>query len=208
MKTNFQKIIKKIFLTSLGTLGVSQATEAITIENNISEANGNGLQLKENKENDLSQKFVLKFGGDNSYLIAGHRSHRSHQSHRSHYSSSSGGSSSSSRSKSSSSGTSSSVRNNNSASGTSGYTLPAQNKVYKLGDRILKRGMRGHDVTELLNILVAKKYIIPKEGTEQIATGEFEFTELIEDSVKKFQEDCALTCDGIVGTTTVYHLKK
>jgi murein L,D-transpeptidase YcbB/YkuD len=98
------------------------------------------------------------------------------------------------------------------AKDTDGYTRPKQNSsktiVYKLGDRVLKKGMKGHDVTELLNILVVKRYIVPKEGTPVIATGEYEFTSLIENAVKDFQKGNNLEVDGIVGVTTIYYLKK
>lgn len=208
MKPRIHDFIKGIFLTSIATLSGTDghATESII----ISDTNADTQISQDKSKPELSKKLLLKINNDNSYLLAGHRSHRSHSSHRSHYSSQTGSSTgSSSRSSSGSSGYSGS-----SSSGNSSSTLRKDTssqiakKVYILGDRILKKGMKGHDVTELRNILVKKNYIKLKEGEEKVLVGETLFDEDIEKAVKQFQKDHQLSADGVVGTSTVYYLKK
>jgi hypothetical protein len=163
--------------------------------------------------NDLSLKFRLKLNSSGEMSFDAHRSHRSHSSHRSHYSSqgghyshfsSSSGNTSGSGSKSSTSGSSSS----GSSSGSSNAKIPIQSAVksYSLGARTLYRGMKGTDVTELVNILVRKKYLQFEDGTTT-AYGAYDYDETIYNAVKQFQKDRGITADGIVGSTTVYYLK-
>lgn len=68
--------------------------------------------------------------------------------------------------------------------------------------------MQGADVTELLNLLVKKKYLVFLDSTVTVATGESTYDTTMEDAVKRFQTDHKLKADGVVGTTTVYYLKK
>ena len=213
MKKGFNDFLKGVFLTSVAALNGTNVSA-----NNESPINS-GLDfnnLTNSKTTDLDvktqKKFLLKFNKDKSeYIIAGHRSHASHASHASHYSSYYSGSSSTSTSSSPSNSTTNSYITGISES-TSTPTKKAEStyttNTYELGDRILKKGMKGYDVTELLNILIAKQFIIPKDGEPTVATGVYEFTELIELAVKKFQKANKLTDDGIVGPTTVYYLKK
>ena len=63
--------------------------------------------------------------------------------------------------------------------------------------------MKGKDVTELINILLDKKYL---SGTYVV--GESLYDEIIEKVVIQFQKDMELEADGIVGSVTVLHLKK
>ncbi|MCD8080924.1 MAG: peptidoglycan-binding protein, partial [Bacteroides sp.] len=72
-----------------------------------------------------------------------------------------------------------------------------------LGDRILKKGMQGSDVTQLKNILIDKKYY-----TGTIGTGNTYFDEAIEKAVINFQKDAGVDADGIVGKQTADLLKK
>lgn len=219
MKKGFNVFLKGVFLTSIATLNGTNASANNVVSlndcldfNNPTNGKTTDLIIKTQK------KFLLKMNKDNSdYLIAGHRSHSSHRSHASHashashYSSYYSGSSSTSTASPTTNPTTNTYNTSSSRSATtttkkaeSTYTTNA----YELGDRILKIGMKGYDVTELLNILIAKQYIIPKDGEPTVATGIFEFTELIELAVKKFQKANKLTDDGIVGPTTVYYLKK
>lgn len=85
MKNKLEKILKGIFLSSVGSLMANNGDQAISY--NLSNLeNNNDKKIEESKSNDNSQKYILKIHDDDSYLIAGHRSHRSHSSHRSHYS--------------------------------------------------------------------------------------------------------------------------
>src|SRR5690606_2832377 len=125
----------------------------------------------------LQPKLLLKKITNEEWSIMAHRSHRSHSSHRSHYSSSAGSSSSNSRSSGSTSSRSTGSSSNNSSTGSSNTTkinsfksnsnvsnnntsnLGISATALTFGSRILKRGMSGSDVTELINILLKKGYL-------------------------------------------------
>jgi len=72
-----------------------------------------------------------------------------------------------------------------------------------LGDRILKKGMEGTDVTQLKNILIDKGYL-----SGILAKGSTLFDADIENAVIKFQKYTGIDTDGIVEIQTVYFLKK
>ena len=74
---------------------------------------------------------------------------------------------------------------------------------YNLGDRVLKKGMFGNDVTQLRNILVSKGIIQGEAFTWNII-----FDETIEAAVKKFQQSVELNVSGEVDEPTVAELKK
>lgn len=76
---------------------------------------------------------------------------------------------------------------------------------YKLGDRVLTRGMTGADVTELANILLRKNYLFLKDGSAPLS-GETFFDEVLEDALKKFQLKQAISPDGQVNPLTLYYL--
>jgi hypothetical protein len=79
-----------------------------------------------------------------------------------------------------------------------------QTDSYKdLGDRVLKSGMRGTDVTQLINILIDKKYL---HGP--LLKGSSLFDESVRIAVVAFQIATGIDADGIVNTQTVYFLKK
>lgn len=204
MKSKFKDILKGAFLTSMAALtSVDSYADSDNSFHSKTVTKLDAEITKADKRNLLQKKLLLKFNNDNStYTLASHRSHRSHSSHRSHYSHYSSSSSSSSESSS----PSNSVKNTNEYNRTS--INSDSSKVYKLGDRLLKKGMIGADVTELLNILITKKYITPKVDAPKVATGNHEFTQLIEDAVKDFQKDFKLKADGIVGPSTIYYLMK
>lgn len=75
----------------------------------------------------------------------------------------------------------------------------------KFGDRNLKLGMSGSDVTELINILLKKGYLQLENG-ETLVYGSYTYDETIEATVKRYQKNNNLTVDGNCGPTTVYHL--
>lgn len=163
------------------------------------------------KNKDLSPKLILKLNTSSEWTAVSHRSHRSHSSHRSHYSSSTGGSTrSSGTSSSSSSGIS--RGSSGSTSGSSINNLSTSRSLsqlkatsLKLGDRNLKRGMSGTDVTELINILLKKKYLQLEDGDNQVY-GTYTYDETIEATIKRYQKNNNLTADGNCGPTTAYHL--
>lgn len=74
---------------------------------------------------------------------------------------------------------------------------------YNLGDRVLKKQMQGHDVTQLKNILIDKGYL-----SGSLFKGDSIFDEETEKAVIKFQKAIGIDADGIVETQTVYFLKK
>ena len=62
-----------------------------------------------------------------------------------------------------------------------------------LGDRVLKKGTRGRDVTRLKNILIDKGFL-----TGPFVKGETLFDDATEKAVIKFQESIGIDADGIV----------
>ncbi len=203
MGTKFNNFLKGIFVTSLATLtSIETNADSKTSTKALDFGNNETKLSQEKSSNILTNKLLLKMNNDNSYLLAGHRSHRSHSSHRSHYSSYSGNTTRPTNSSVNSTSTSSSSSYRNT------INITPTVKIFKLGDRILKKGMKGQDVTELRNLLVEKEYIKLKEYEDKVAVGELEFTDTIETAVKIFQHNKKLSGDGIVGNTTIYYLKK
>ncbi|MDR7128017.1 hypothetical protein J2X69_000345 [Algoriphagus sp. 4150] len=190
-----QSLIRKVVLSSVAASSSSLALGGdLNLEDDLNNnQNFNGLAF--NNENENQPKLLLKFKGNDSWSINSHRSHRSHSSHRSHYSSSSSGSSSSGSSTSSSSSSSSSL-------GIRSAT--PTNSV--LGSRSLKLGDVGADVTQLINLLLKKKYLVMEDGSISVS-GILTFDKIIEDAVKQFQTDNNQKPDGIVGPSTLYLLK-
>lgn len=74
---------------------------------------------------------------------------------------------------------------------------------YNLGDRVLRRGMSGTDVTHLKNILIDKKHL-----SGALVKGITLFDEEIEKAVKVFQNKLGIDVDGVVDAQTAYFLKK
>ncbi|QQD12721.1 peptidoglycan-binding protein [Sphingobacterium sp. UDSM-2020] len=234
MKNKLSDVLKKLFLSSLAGIAANstvQAAAVIDAPGSIYKEN----EFSIIKEKDLSPKLLLKLNNNSGWSLISHRSHRSHSSHRSHYSgassSSSSGStssgSSSSRSSSSTSSTSGSSTTrplgfsssgSSSGSGSSKQTSSSTNKnsptktiaglsatALKLGDRNLKRDMSGSDVTELINILLKKGYLLLENGQNQVY-GTYTYDETIEATVKKYQKDNNLTGSGNCDASTAYHL--
>jgi hypothetical protein len=222
MKIKLSSLLKKVFLGSIAGIA---STNTITAENRTIHLNSNFDDNKImpliNKKADLTKKLLLKRNSSNVWFGMAHRSHRSHSSHRSHYSSSSGGSYTPSTtsyssgssytpstSSSGSGGSSSSYNSGNSSVSSSPQTFKGatSSKYLKLGSRTLIKGMSGTDVTELINILLSKKYLTSDSGQTHVS-GSYVYDETIEDTIKQFQSDNGLQSDGICGATTIYYLK-
>ena len=148
----------------------------------------------------------LDKNGDVKY-IASHRSHMSHRSggggggygHRSHYShySSYGGGSSHYSSSSSS----------RSSSSSSSYSKqkPKTAGDYSIGDRTLKTGIHGSDVTSLTGYLATGLYINRSWIKEKEGYSLYDAT--IASAVKHFQKDAGLPQTGVADQTTIDKLK-
>ena len=146
----------------------------------------------------------LDKNGDVKY-IASHRSHMSHRSggggggygHRSHYShySSYGGGSSHYSSSSSS------------RSSSSSYSKPKPKTAgdYSIGDRTLKTGIHGSDVTSLTGYLATGLYINRSWIKEKEGYSLYDAT--IASAVKHFQKDAGLPQTGVADQTTINKLK-
>ena len=189
------KILRSILLSSvLSFLGTNAeaAPSNVTLDND-----NNDDQDLINSLKSKVQKNVLKMGQNGDVkLIASHRSHRSHSSHRS---SSSGGYRSSG----------SSYRSSSSSSSSSIYTKPATPAktiaTYQLGDRTLKEGVYGNDVTLLTNLLVSKKYLHKDRIT--LRSGYAVYDSNVKNAVMRFQNDARISNDGIATTETVSQLR-
>ncbi|MBC7000609.1 peptidoglycan-binding domain-containing protein [Cytophaga sp. FL35] len=207
MSKKLSNIIQKVFISSLGGIATAHGYDNVIDESSYSDDLKNRINhihnLAPSKE-DRSKKLLLKLNKLNQFEFLSHRSHRSHSSHRSHYSSTSSGSrtnrSSPSSPSSSSSGSASSL-----SSGTFVKT-PSLIPNYKLGSRILRKGMKGTDVTELINILLKKKYVVLSDGG-MVVSGIYTYDEIVEDAVKRFQIENNIDSTGICDVTTVYKLK-
>ena len=185
-RNSYESILKRIFLGSIVGLLSNSSESAINID--LLEFSGRDIDLKDYKiQKDLSPKLVLKYNNNSEFSFASHRSHRSHSSHRSHMS-----------------------HRSHYSSSTSTTAPPQSNTstvtVQKLGSRTLKRDMTGYDVTELINILLEKKYLVLESGENKVA-GQYTYTVVVENAVKEFQKDVGLKADGICGTVTIYYLK-
>jgi len=209
MAANFSDLLRKIFLGSMAGITATSANTLAKENNYDNDISKNYKELSKKNDKDLTPKLILKLK-DNQLTFMSHRSHRSHSSHRSHYSSSSGSSSSSSRSSRSSSRSSSSSSSSSSSGNSYSNSLSSPNKTLtlpnKLGSRTLRLGMSGADVTELINILLNKNYLVIGDGTKYV-TGIYTYDSVVKSAVESFQSDKGITIDGICASVTVYYLK-
>lgn len=196
MKDKFEKILKKIFLSSVGSIIATNGIQAVPYNLSKVENSNKDKRLEESKQKDNSLKHILKMYEDNSYLIAGHRSHRSHSSHQSH------SSHSSHRSSSYGGSTQTPFKSTyNSSSNTETVS-----KIYSLGERSIFQGISGNDVRELANLLIKIGYITEKDLTKDV-WGNITCCSKLTDAIKKFQKSVDLSIDGIAGRTTIQALK-
>lgn len=201
MKDKAKKIIRNILIGAMASLyhTDAQATENPTIPL-FEGLNGDD---KESAVSALKNKIIrnvlqIKKNGETK-LIAGHRSHMSHRSggggggghysHASHYSSYGGGGSSHS---SHSSHSSSSYGTTYSAP----KPAPKTYKTYDLGDRTLKSGLYGNDVSKLTSLLVSKNYMNSSWITMQ--NGYPVYNARVVAAVKRFQKDAGKSQDGVM----------
>lgn len=232
MKHKLSALIKKVVLSSVAAIGAQESNGMGFISESRSLSSLDDYD-QINKREELRPKLILAETLSTIWKSAAHRSHRSHSSHRSHYSGSSGTSSSSSSSSRSSSSTNRNRTTNNGLGITGSSTnrvstgktdsvlgnsfLNSSGEVarttsglrpitLRLGDRNLKLGMSGSDVTELINILLKKGYFESTDGTMSVY-GSYTYDEMIEAVVKKYQVNNGLTADGQCGPATIYHLK-
>lgn len=209
MKNKLSYLLNKVFLGSIAGIA---STNTMNAENRTIHLNSNFDENKImpliNKKADLTRKLLLRRNSSNVWFGMAHRSHRSHSSHRSHYSSSSGGSYTPPNNSGSSyrSGSSNNSGNSSVSSSPKYFNGTTSAKSLKLGSRTLIKGMSGTDVTELINILLTKKYLSSSSGQKNV-TGSYTYDEIIEDAIKQFQSDNSLQSDGICGASTIYYLK-
>lgn len=201
-------ILKTILLSSLATL-MSDNPDAKSNYISISKDDiNNDILLPFKHKNDLSLKLRLNLSNSGEWSFDSHRSHRSHSSHRSHYSSNNGHYSHfSSATGTNKKETKKETNSLDEKEKVKKNQVPNSNESYSLGDRTLYKGMKGTDVTEMANILIKKGYLKFSDGT-LLATGVYEYDNIIFNAVKEFQKNNGLKSDGVVGTSTVFYLKK
>lgn len=86
-------------------------------------------------------------------------------------------------------------------SGSKAETAPTPEKVYNLGDRILRNGMEGADVKELQSLLIQLDYDLGKWGADG------DFGDATEVAVIAFQRKMKIGVDGEVGPETLKALE-
>ena len=196
MKNSAKNKIKALLLSAAAALlpTHAQAEEATTFMPDL--GNNDDIFGETNRSWGKVFKNVAKLdkNGDVKY-IASHRSHMSHRSggggggygHKSHYSHYS--SSSSSRSSSSS------------------YSKPKPKTAgdYSIGDRTLKTGIHGSDVTSLTGYLATGLYINRSWIKEKEGYSLYDAT--IASAVKHFQKDAGLPQTGVADQTTINKLQ-
>ena len=206
MKNSAKNKIKALLLSAAAALlpTQAQAEEATTFMPDL--GNNDDFFGETNRSWGKVFKNVAKLdkNGDVKY-IASHRSHMSHRSggggggygHRSHYShySSYGGGSSHYSSSSSS------------RSSSSSYSKPKPKTAgdYSIGDRTLKTGIHGSDVTSLTGYLATGLYINRSWIKEKEGYSLYDAT--IASAVKHFQKDAGLPQTGVADQTTINKLK-
>ena len=206
MKNSAKNKIKALLLSAAAALLPTHA-QAEETTNFLSDLGNNDDFFGETKRSwGKVFKNVAKLdkNGDVKY-IASHRSHMSHRSggggggygHRSHYShySSYGGGSSHYSSSSSS------------RSSSSSYSKPKPKTAgdYSIGDRTLKTGIHGSDVTSLTGYLATALYINRSWIKEKEGYSLYDAT--IASAVKHFQKDAGLPQTGVADQTTIDKLK-
>lgn len=208
MKSKTKNIIRNILLGAIASLYNTNAQASDCSSVPLLE----GLSDKDKQDavGALKNKIIrnvlqIKKNGDTK-MIAGHRSHMSHRSggggggghysHASHYSSygSGGNSRHSSHSSHSSSTTYSAPR-----------PAPKTYKTYNLGDRTLRSGLYGNDVSKLTALLVSKNYLNSSWITMQ--DGYPIYNSAVVSAVKRFQKDVGKAQDGVMTASLASELE-
>ena len=209
MKNKAKKIIRNILIGAVASIcnKDAQALENSDKPNLESFNGGDGESAISALKNKIIKNVLqIKKNGDTK-LIAGHRSHMSHRSgggggghysHSSHYSGYGGGAS---RHSSHSSHSSSSYSTTYSAP----KPAPKTYKTYNLGDRTLKSGLYGNDVSKLTSLLVSKKYMNSSWIT--MKNGYSVYNARVVSAVKRFQKDAGKSQDGVMTSSLVATLK-
>lgn len=209
MKDSAKKILKTLLLSALTAFTHNDA-KAEEVNNSAPdlEKENNALDIKVSRWNHVYQNVAkIDANGDLKY-IAAHRSHMSHRSsrgggssghrsHMSHYSSRGGGSShySSSSSRSSTSRASQVVS-------APRVKTPGD---YSYGDRTIKSGIYGSDVSSLTGYLANSLYLKRSKITQKSGYSLYDAT--VEGAVKHFQKDAGLPQTGIADAQTLAKLK-
>jgi murein L,D-transpeptidase YcbB/YkuD len=189
MTERLQSLIRRVFMSSMGALfaaapgSVESAVPDASPSNETDHAwsmNDGTVVLKQSRP-----KLILtKLSETARQLYTSHRSHRSHSSHRSHYSSASPAPRAPARDT------------------TPRPAVTAPTVAQTLGSRVLRKGMSGSDVAELMLILLNTKHL-----KEQDINIENTFTEAVEQAVKAFQTAKSLTPTGEVNAATLLYLR-
>lgn len=209
MNNKVKKLIRNILIGAIASIYHTNAQAADNSASPLFE----GLNGEDKKDavkalkNKIYRNVLQITSKGDTKLIAGHRSHMSHRSggggggghysHASHYSSYGGGGNSRHSSHSS----------HSSSSYAPAVSKPAPKtyKTYKLGDRTLKSGLYGNDVSELTSLLVSRKYLHSSWITMQ--NGYPVYNARVVSAVKRFQKDAGILQDGIINSTTAEKLQ-
>ncbi|MBP3257149.1 MAG: peptidoglycan-binding protein [Bacteroidales bacterium] len=216
MNDKSKLILRSLLLTAAASFLHQNATAAENLE----------TVLPDIKLPDKGDKFIrglarrsfknvltVRKNGDIS-VIADHRSHRSHSSHSSHRSGNSGShySHTSHRSSSYSGGGSSTTRSSGSSTSRSSvnslYSAPSPKKTianYVLGDRVLKKGLYGADMEELINLLELNLYL--RVGVPKKQNGYWLFNDDVRNALMNFQKDASLSVTGTTDQQTITKLR-
>lgn len=222
-----KKLLKSLFVASALSLLHSTATNAQeTKHGNLDDLmNGDNEDEVSSLKRKIIKKVVKVSPTGRLSMVNDHYSHSSHSSHSSHYSGSSGGghySHSSHSSLYSSSGgggyrsSGSTYRSSGSSYGgsygggsTSTYVAPKPKKKnpadYSLGDRTIKAGIYGADVSALASLLVSNLYVKRSALTKK--GGYYVYNTAMANAVKHFQRDAGYTASGNVDSNTATALQ-
>lgn len=206
MKYKAKKLIRNILIGAVASLyntntHAKENSAALVLDNLNDDDKKDAVNALKNKIYRNVLQITKK--GD-AKLIAGHRSHMSHRSggggggghysHASHYSSYGG----------------SGGHNSHMSHSSSSYTpvsrpAPKTYKTYSLGDRTLKKGLYGNDVSELTTLLISKQYLNSSWITMQ--NGYPVYNSYVTKAIKRFQKDAGIKQNGIANSTTISKLR-
>ena len=204
MKKEIQHKLRALMLSAVAAVFHSNAQAEVSVLPVISSTDDKDFVSSAKSGWNRVFKNVAKIdkNGDVKY-IASHRSHMSHRSggggggygHRSHYS------------HYSSYGGGSSHYSSSSISSRSSYSKPKAKTAgdYSLGDRTLKSGIHGSDVTSLTGYLATNYYLKRTQIKEKEGYSLYDATVVA--AVKHFQKDANLPQTGIADKQTINQLE-